>query len=88
MAKTKLKNVLIVCLLLIVSVCFCACGQVNSAIITNEKGGIEEIVSVELDLNKVMQAGYLDVQILKDEISLDAKTKALEMKENLNNKIL
>lgn len=87
MAKIRFKQVLIIFMLIFMSVCFSACGQVNSSIISNEDGSVEEIVSVELDVNKVLQAGYLDIQSLKDEISLDAKTEANKMKENLNNKI-
>ncbi len=87
MAKTRFKQVLIIFILIVMSVCFCACGQVNSSIISNADGGVEEIVSVELDVNEVLQAGYLDIQSLKDEISLDAKTEAVKMKEYLNNKI-
>ena len=85
--KTILKNILIVFLLLIVSVCFCACGQVNSSIISNADGSVEEVVNIELDIAKVINAGYLNVKRLKEEISADAKQEVLKMKENLNNKI-
>ena len=87
MYKTKLRSILIIFMLVIMSVCFCACGQVNSSIITNSDGSIEEIVSIQLDVEKVLQAGYTEIQALKDEISLDANVEALKMKEKLNNKI-
>ena len=85
--KTLLKNVLIIFLLLIISVYFCACGQVNSSIISNADGSVEEVVNIELDVAKVVNAGYLKIQQLKDEISADAKHEAIKMQEILNNKI-
>ena len=85
--KTFLKNAMIVFLLLIVSVCFCACGQINSSIISHADGSIEEFVTIELDIAKVINAGYLNVQQIKDEISTDAQREALTIKENLNIKV-
>ena len=70
-----------------ISVCFCACGQVNSSIISNADGSIQEVVNIELDTVKAINAGYLKIQQLKDEISIDAKQEALKIKENLNKKI-
>jgi len=89
MCKSKLilKNILIVFLLLIISVCFCACGQVNFSIISNADGSVEESVNIDLDVEKVVNAGYLNIKQLKDEISADSKKIALQMKKNLNNKI-
>jgi len=86
-AKIMIKKSLIVLLLLIISVCFCACGSVNSTIITNADGSIEEVVNFELDVAKIVETGYLKIQELKDEISTDAKTYALAMNERLNAKI-
>lgn len=71
------------------SVCFCACSQINSAIITNKDGSIDEIVSVELNMDKIIEAdlSVADINQLKDNIREDAQYEANLMKEKLNEKI-
>lgn len=87
--KTILKNILIIFLLLIVSVCFCACGEINSSVISQDNGTIEEVVIVKLDLDKILDLGYTTNQILKlkEEIQSDAQDQSISMKEKLNNKV-
>lgn len=90
MSKIKTKKILIILLLLIVSVCFCACGKINSSIITNEDGSIDEIVTIKLDIDQILEKGYsLDnIEDLKTDIRIDAQKQANLMKQNLNDKVL
>lgn len=87
--KINFKKVLLIIMLLIMSVGFCACGELNSSIITNENGSIDEIVTINLDAEKIEELGYSEVEIenLKANIRLDALSEADKMKQNLNNKI-
>lgn len=89
MAKTKFKQLLIVFLLLVTAVCFCACGEVNSRIIVKENGSIEEVVTITYDNEKIKQAGYTSAQILelKEQVKADAETVGKNMNKALNDKV-
>jgi len=86
MAKTRIKQVLLIFMLLIMSVCFCACGEINSSIITNSDGSVEEIVVVLLDAEEIEKT-KVDINSLRSEIEYDAKAQAQAMKDRLNYKI-
>lgn len=88
--KKVYKQLIVIFLLLIISVCFCGCGQINSSIISNEDGSVDEIVNIKLDADKISELGYDEIQIneLKLEIQTDAQTQALKMQQELNNKII
>lgn len=89
MVKTKLKQILLIFMLLVMAVCFCACGEINSMIITNDNGSIEEIVTITLDNEEILNKGYSVNQLLelKNSIKAEAKNQAKNMKDNLNAKI-
>ena len=77
---------MLIIMLCLIAVCFCACGELNSVIITHEDGRIEENVSISLDATAVLNAGY-NVAELKREIRTDAINQATKMKNALNTKI-
>lgn len=88
--KNNFKKVVLIIMLLIMSVSFCACGELNSSIISNENGGIDEIVVVNLNVNQILSLGYTETEIteLKSDIKTDAQMQANEIKNKLNQKVL
>ena len=93
------KNILIVFMLLIMSVCFIACGQnevivqnkaeVSSAIINNLDGSVEEIVRINLNEQHLLDSGHNNNEIkqIKNSIKIDAKNIAGLIRDSLNDKV-
>lgn len=89
MTKIKIKQILMVFMLIIISVYFCGCGQVNSSIVSNVDDSVEEIVSVELNIDKILEVGYTtnEIKQLKVNIQADAQFQCGLMKQKLNDNV-
>lgn len=85
----KISKILMSFLLIVVTMCFCACSTVRSMTITNDDGTIDELVYVTLDRGKLDNAGYTstDIEELKARINSTALSKAREIVENFNSRI-
>ena len=93
------KNILIVFMLLIMSVCFFACGknedivqnkaEVSSVIINNLDGSVEEVVRINLNEQNLLDLGHNNTEInqIKNNIKIDAKNIAGLIKNSLNDKV-
>ncbi len=81
MKKIKLKIFSII-MLLLVAICFSACGSINVMTIVNDKGNVIQLVSVSLDEQAAMQAGY-DLLELKNDIYLTGQREVENILNNL-----
>lgn len=88
MKKIKLftNKLLIIFLLMLVALSFCACSQVSAMIITNEDDTIDEIVSITINREEIFNSEY-NLNDIKYDIETNSYLKAQEMVDNLNNKI-
>lgn len=86
MCKKIFKPIILISLLFFIIINFSACSQVKVMTVTNEDGTIDELVSITLDVEAVVNAGY-NVADLKIEIESISKNKANEIAQNLNTKI-
>lgn len=86
MIKKLINSTFAILLLLIVTITFCACSQVRVMTITNKDNTIDEIVSVTLIPEEVLNAGY-NLSELKSDIEIKSEAQAQTMKDKLNNKI-
>ena len=68
MSNTKqlISKLILLLMLLFIAVSFCACGELNSIIISHEDGSIEESVTISLDANAVINSGYNVVELKRD----------------------
>jgi len=74
-------------LLVLITICFSACAQIRAMTITNEDDSIDELVTVSLDINAVLSAGY-NVEDMKLDIETTSINIATNMKDQLNTKII
>ena len=86
MCKKLFKSIIFISLLFFIIINFSACSQVRVMTINNEDGTIDELVSVTLDENAILNSGY-NIANLKIEIENISKNKANEISQNLNSKI-
>ncbi len=77
-AKSSITKLLVVLLLIATAFCFSACAKVNAGVIVNADGTINEVVTVSLNIDTLLQQGYTvtDIQNLKDDISTTAQMEA------------
>lgn len=73
-------------LLLCVTFCFSACAQVRVMTVTNENGSIDELVTVSLIVEDVLNSGY-NLNELKVDIETNSVAKAQDMADKLNQKV-
>ena len=86
MAKVLSKKIFVLLLLFFVAITFSACASVRTITITNSDGTIDELVYVDIDANKVMEAGY-SLQQVKDDVSLTSLNSAKQIVNNFENKV-
>lgn len=77
MLKQKSKQIFLVLLILLATL-FCGCSTVNVMTVSNEDGSIDELVYVNLDAEKLMQAGY-NLEQTKTQIMIKSKNEADEL---------
>lgn len=85
--KKSIKSLMLVLLLLVIALSFCGCAQVRAITISNDDGTVEELVTISLDTEAVVSAGY-SVSELKIDIETKAKAQAQLMKDVLNQKVI
>ena len=73
--------------IVLITISFSACAQVRAITITNEDDSIDELVTVSLDFNAVLEGGY-NVENMKAEIETTSIRIATNMKDELNDKIM
>lgn len=75
------KKVLLVILLFVIAFTFSACSSVRSMTVENSNGTIDEIVSVTLDRNEILNKGYnsADIILMKKDITEKAEEKANQL---------
>ncbi len=85
----KINKILISLMLIVVTICFCACSSVRGMTITNEDGTIDELIYVTLDEDKLNSANYTstDVENLKLDISGTAMREANSILQKFEAKI-
>lgn len=82
-----LQIFIFVFLIVLITISFSGCAQVRAMTITNEDDSIDELVTVSLDVNAVLNSGY-SVENMKLEIETTSINIATNMKEKLNSKIM
>jgi len=84
--KNSIRTLLVILMLFVVALTFSACAQVRVMTITNDDDTIDELVSVTIVPEEVLNAGY-NLTELKLDIETKSKAQAQTMKDKLNNKI-
>lgn len=84
--KTLNKSIILIMLLLCVTLCFSACAQVRVMTITNADDTIDELVTITIVSEEVLNAGY-NLNDLKLDIETNSIAKAQDMADKLNQKI-
>ena len=84
--KNSIKSLLVLLMLFVVALTFSACAQVRVMTITNDDDTIDELVSVTIVPEEVLNAGY-NLTELKLDIETKSEAQATAMKDKLNNKI-
>lgn len=84
--KKSIKSLFVILMLMVVALTFSACAQVRVMTITNADDTIDELVTVTIIPEEVLNAGY-NVSELKLDIETKSKAQAQTMRENLNQKI-
>ena len=59
----NLRKILMICLLVVVTISFCACSSVRTMTVTNTDGTIDELVYISLDTQAIIDAGYDNLDI-------------------------
>ena len=84
--KKSIQSLLIILMLFIIALTFSACAQVRVMTITNADDTIDEIVTVSISVEEILNSGY-NVSELKLDIETKSQAQAQTMKDNLNDKI-
>ena len=84
--KNSIKSLLVLLMLLVVALTFSACAQIRVMTITNDDDTIDELVSVTIVHEEVLNAGY-NLTELKLDIETKSQAQAENMKDKLNQKI-
>ena len=84
--KNSIRTLLVLLMLFVIALTFSACAQVRVMTITNDDGAIDELVSIAIIPEEVLNAGY-NLTELKLDIETKSKAQAQTMKDKLNNKI-
>lgn len=80
------ESIIFLLLLFCVTLCFSACAQVRVMTISNQDGTIDELVTVSVLPDEVINAGY-DLMELKVDIETNSVAEAQKMVDKLNQKI-
>ena len=86
MIKVIYKKFLIIIMLMLIALSFCACAQVRVMTVTNNDDTIDEFVSITINQEEIINAGYSALE-LKSDIETNSYLTAKEMVDRLNNKI-
>lgn len=86
MVRTKIQRVIFVLLLLLVAILFSACSQVTIMTVSNDDGTIDELVSVNLDRDKILDKGY-DIDIIKRDIERASVNEAKQIVYQFNSQV-
>ena len=77
----------LLCLLLLVVLCFSACGQVRAITIKNEDGTIDELVCISLTEDEIVEAGY-DVAEFKQDIIVYGASVVKNIVNDFNTRVM
>lgn len=85
----NLRKILMICLLVVVTISFCACSSVRTMTITNADGTIDELVYISLDTQAIIDAGYdnLDIESMQTDITTTAMREASNIVDNFKQSI-
>lgn len=85
----NLRKILMICLLVVVTISFCACSSVRTMTITNADGTIDELVYISLDTQALIDAGYnnLDIESMQTDITTTAMREASNIVDNFKQSI-
>lgn len=85
----NLRKILMICLLVVVTISFCACSSVRTMTVTNTDGTIDELVYISLDTQAIIDAGYnnLDIEIMQTDITTTAMREASNIVDNFKQSI-
>ena len=85
----NLRKILMICLLVVVTISFCACSSVRTMTVTNADGTIDELVYISLDTQALIDAGYdnLDIESMQTDITTTAKREASNIVDNFKQSI-
>ena len=84
--KNSIKSLFLILMIMIVALTFSACAQVRAMTITNVDDTIDELVTVTIIPQEILNAGY-NLSELKLDIETKSEAQAETMKNNLNQKI-
>ena len=85
----NLRKILMICLLVVVTISFCACSSVRTMTVTNTDGTIDELVYISLDTQALIDAGYnnLDIESMQTDITTTAMREASNIVDNFKQSI-
>ena len=85
----NLRKILMICLLVVVTMSFCACSSVRTMTVTNTDGTIDELVYISLDTQALIDAGYdnLDIESMQTDITTTAMREASNIVDNFKQSI-
>lgn len=85
----NLRKILMICLLVVVTISFCACSSVRTMTVTNTDGTIDELVYISLDTQAIIDAGYdnLDIESMQTDITTTAMREASNIVDNFKQSI-
>lgn len=85
----NLRKILMICLLVVVTISFCACSSVRTMTVTNADGTIDELVYISLDMQALIDAGYnnLDIESMQTDITTTAMREASNIVDNFKQSI-
>ena len=85
----NLRKILMICLLVVVTISFCACSSVRTMTVTNADGTIDELVYISLDTQALIDAGYdnLDIESMQTDITTTAMREASNIVDNFKQSI-
>ena len=84
--KKSIQSLLVLLMLCVCALTFCSCAQVRVMTITNDDNTIDELVSITIVPEEVLNAGY-NLTELKLDIETKSEAQATIMKDKLNDKI-
>ena len=85
----NLRKILMICLLVVVTISFCACSSVRTMTVTNTDGTIDELVYISLDTQALIDADYdnLDIESMQTDITTTAMREASNIVDNFKQSI-
>lgn len=86
MVKFINKKIFLILLIVLSTICLSACGSLSATIITNKDGSIQEQVTIRLNTEEVINAGY-NIEQVKNDIYLNALSEANAIVNSYNSKL-